>query len=295
MTSIFDGFKAARAKEILLEQQIVAANLLQPITLQAIVFTEDEGSMLYTRLKAEAAERVGVAYRKKEFSLSDPIEEVQAAIAAANQDSHITGLIIQKPSRAVYETNAAASYSQWWLSLVTQIAVTKDVDGLHPETLKSGTILPATCRAVLAIMTEALGGSPDNLQHQGKKIAIVGRSDLLGRPLTQQLERQGADVELLGKKELRARQLSGAKLFDSDVVVSATGVANLITPDMVSDGVIAIDVGEPNPDISRAVAAKASFFTPVPGGVGPMTVVSLLENGLQIQAELLRKQIDYLR
>jgi len=87
---------------------------------------------------------------------------------------------------------------------------------------------------------------------------------------------------LLGKKDLAERQVSGEYLLNSDVVISATGVSNLITPDMVSEGVITIDVGEPQPDISRAVAMKASFFTPVPGGVGPMTVVSLLENGFRL-------------
>jgi len=221
-------------------------------------------------------------YQATQFSLADPREVVLEAVRAANLDQAITGLIIQKPSRAVYEAVGKLPYSQWWLELVSAIAQNKDVDGLHPETLKAGNILPATCRAVLAILVEALGGSPENVQHQGKKISIIGRSDLLGKPLAQELLRQGANVELLGKKDLAERQVSGEYLLNSDVVISATGVANLITPDMVSEGVITIDVGEPQPDISRAVAMKASFFTPVPGGVGPMTVVSLLENGFRL-------------
>ncbi|MDA1080015.1 MAG: bifunctional 5,10-methylenetetrahydrofolate dehydrogenase/5,10-methenyltetrahydrofolate cyclohydrolase [bacterium] len=310
MTTIFDGFKTARAREVLLEKAIHDAKLVAPITIQAIVFIEDEGSMLYTRLKTEAAERVGIEYQATQFSLTDPTEIVLAAITAANKDTKITGIIVQKPSRVVYESVGAAPYSQWWLSLVSAIDPKKDVDGLHPETLKTGSILPATCRAVLAILSEALGGSPERIAHQGKKISIIGRSDLLGKPLTQELLRQGAAVELLGKKDLAARQATGESLLTSDVVVSATGVANLITPDMVKDGVIAIDVGEPQPDISRAVANKASFFTPVPGGVGPMTVVSLLENSLSlangflalggsfrvkqpINAEQIRAHIDY--
>jgi len=286
MTIIFDGFKRAREREVTLERAIDAAQLTQPIIIQSLVFVEDEGSVLYTRLKAEAAERVGIEYRKKEFSLSDPIEEVRVAITAANHDSAVTGLIVQKPSRTVYEAHATAPYSQWWLSLVSAIAMNKDVDGLHPETLQSGSILPATCRAVLAIMAEALGGTVENVQHQDKKIIIIGRSDLLGRPLAQELKRQGADVELLGKKELQQRIDSGEKLLEADVVVSATGVGDLITPDLVKVGVIAIDVGEPQPDISRAVADKASFFTPVPGGVGPMTVVCLLDNSLVLVKDI---------
>ncbi len=282
MTIIFDGFKTARTREVQLESAIQEAELKAPIMIQAVVFIEDEGSMLYTRLKAEAAERVGVVYQSTQFSLSDPLELVQAAVVAANTDPKVTGVIIQKPSRAVYELTGTQPYSQWWLSLVSTIDPKKDVDGLHPETLKTGKILPATCKAVLAILVEALGGTSDKVNHQGKKISIIGRSDLLGRPLAQELLRQGANVELLGKKDLAARQNSGRHLLDSAVVISATGVANLITPDMVREGVIAIDVGEPQPDISRAVANKASFFTPVPGGVGPMTVVSLLENGFHL-------------
>ena len=282
MTTIFDGFKTARVRENELEQKIIVANFAQPITIQAIVFVEDAGSMLYTRLKAEAAERVGIVYQKQEFSLSDPLDLVLAAVAAANEDPAVTGLIIQKPSRRVYEMMCVISYNQWWLTLTSSIDQRKDVDGLHPETLKKGALLPATCRAVLAILAEALGGKPEKLQHQDKKICIIGRSDLLGKPLAAELVRQGADVELLGKRDLVAREITGEKLRNFDVVISATGVANLIQPDMVRQGVIAIDVGEPQPDIARAVIEQASFFTPVPGGVGPMTVVSLLENGLEL-------------
>ncbi|OGJ21041.1 MAG: hypothetical protein A3A82_01745 [Candidatus Pacebacteria bacterium RIFCSPLOWO2_01_FULL_47_12] len=282
MTTIFDGFKTARVRENALEQKIVAAHFAQPITIQAIVFIEDEGSMLYTRLKAEAAERVGIVYYSQQFSLQDPLDLVLAAVAAANKDSAVTGVIIQKPSRHLYEVTGTTPYPQWWLALVSAIDPRKDVDGLHPDTLKQGKILPATCRAVLAILAEALGGTPQQLQHQGKKICIIGRSDLLGKPLASELLRQGADVELLGKLDVAARQATGKKLFDAAVVISATGVADLITPDLVRQGVIAIDVGEPQPDIARAVADKASFFTPVPGGVGPLTVVSLLENGLEL-------------
>jgi len=277
---IFDGLKRAEEREKLLAAHLVELQLPKLLVVRAILFFEDAGSVLYTGLKREAADRLGMIYETREFSLNDATELIIAAIKKANDDEAVTGIIVQKPSRAVWQRVTGESsykaYRDWWLALTTQIALNKDVDGLHPG---QKLILPATCKAVLYILAEALGGDPKKIALENHKIIIIGKSDLLGNPLYRELQKQGASVELLGKKELAARVSSGEKLLDATVIVSATGERGLITGEMISDGVVLIDVGEPYGDVDRlTVGEKPSFLTPVPGGVGPMTVISLMEN-----------------
>ncbi len=298
---IFDGIRTAADKELALVTQVAelcAAG--KQVTIGAIVFTQDAGSKLYTRLKREAAERVGIAYVPQLFSITDPVEQIRTQIQKFNTDAEITGIIIQKPTKKIWQealeqtkvntlTYESADFSTWWTALTSQIDPKKDVDGLHPSTLaaiaentwqEQGRVLPATCQAVLEIieMAEAVVGSLPS-----GKIAIVGKSDLLGTPLYDVLRNQGREVVLLTRKGLEQRMLEGQRLLDAGVVVSATGVAGLITADLVQEGVVVVDVGEPRPDVdTTSIKEKAAFLTPVPGGVGPMTVVSLLENAVKL-------------
>ena len=290
----FDGYAFAQQKETQLKMQVqeLAAKGVQP-HVAAILFTEDAGSQLYTRLKKEAAERVGIGYSVFSFSMLSPVKTILKQIKELNYDSTITGVIIQKPWRqtwaGVQHNPDKQAFTDWWVTLVSEIAEKKDVDGLHPATLaavKNGTwqsagrVLPATARAVLEILAVAL---PQNQNLASKKIIILGKSEILGQPLFYELKNQGAAVEMLGTAELRAREQSGQKLLDADVIISSTGQPNLITGEMIKDGAVVIDVGEPRPDVDAAsVASRASFLTPVPGGVGPVTIVSLLANCLTL-------------
>ncbi|MFZ5376754.1 MAG: tetrahydrofolate dehydrogenase/cyclohydrolase catalytic domain-containing protein [Patescibacteria group bacterium] len=214
----------------------------------------------------------------------------------------------------------AAEYQTWWYSLVSRIDPNKDVDGLHPSTLAAiqdgtwwqrGRVLPATCKAVVTILQDAgvmerglmpatrMSGEEQNLvaKESGlflkshdfssnfgpNKITILGKSDLLGQPLFYLLSWLGFNVEMIGSKELNERIEQKIYLHDSAVIVSATGRSGLITEEMVSEGVVLVDVGEPRADIDFAgCLKKARFITPVPGGVGPMTVISLMENGVEL-------------
>lgn len=298
---VFDGNRQAIEREAQLKMrvaQLVAGGRAAP-TIAAILFREDTGSQLYTRLKREAAGRVGIGYQVHEFSLTDPLEKITDTISALNKESIITGIIVQKPWRKMWlSINSAnpaylnSGYDHWWQGLMSAVDPMKDVDGLHPETLaavQAGTwqtderVLPATCQAVLFALETA-----KSVLGQGSlgKTVIIGRTDLLGIPLSYVLRHQGQDVELIGSKELSARSMSGQKLTDASVVVSATGQKHLVTGDMLREGVVLIDVGEPQPDIERqSVATKASFLTPVPGGIGPLTVTFLLENALQLASK----------
>lgn len=279
---VFDGVAAAADRELLLKQQ-VATLKFQP-KIAAVLFTEDAGSVLYTRKKQEAAERIGIAYESYPFSFDTPGAVIQKHIEQLNTDPEVTGIIVQKPWRRTWlaaqvgmeqasPTQQRAAYNDWWQQLTTSIAVHKDVDGLHPQQQQ---ILPATAKAVVYILEAAVEQVGE---HVYNNICIVGKSDLLGFPLQRYFEKQGRNSTLLARKELQQRMQSGVRLTDATTIVTATGTAGLITADMVADGCVVIDVGEPVGDVAyEAVRQKAAFITPVPGGVGPMTVSCLLEN-----------------
>jgi methylenetetrahydrofolate dehydrogenase (NADP+)/methenyltetrahydrofolate cyclohydrolase len=295
---IFDGITTAAVREKLVKTEVesLAASGIH-IAIGAIVFREDAGSQLYTRLKSEAAARVGIQYIPQQFSITDSIDLIGQQITSFNSDNRITGIIIQKPTKRIWHSAQhqqgiaeseldQRAYDAWWKSLTAAIDPQKDVDGLHPDTLLAiadGTwergrhVLPATCQAVVDILEEHC----KTLQQT--KVIIIGKSDLLGTPLAYYLKNRGVTAELLRRVDLEERMKNGSKLLDADVVVSATGVENLVNGDMIKDGVIIIDVGEPRPDVNqKSVSALASFITPVPGGVGPMTVVSLLANAVKL-------------
>lgn len=292
---LFDGYQFAQEREKLLQKRVAELSSRGiSLTVAAILFEEDKGSQLYTGLKQQAAERVGIEYRVFTFSLKDAVEKVTETLHQLNKDPKITGIIIQKPWRKTWETavgenaqNTAGNFASWWNSLVTQIAPAKDVDGLHPETLeavKHGSwkaekkVLPATAKAVLSILESA------QLLKQVKYL-VIGKSDILGKPLFYALQNMGFSVEMIGRKELEERVLTGQQLEDADVVISATGQYQLVTGEMLKKGAAVVDVGEPRPDIERQSVEKvAHFLTPVPGGVGPVTVVSLLENAVELQS-----------
>lgn len=289
---IFDGLSLAQAREQKLKPKVEALiSQGKKLKIAAILFVEDPGSVLYTALKKETAERLGITYQVFEFSLRDPVELITDQIKALGQDQSVTGIIVQKPTRKLWESvknselefgDRSLEFNHWWQSLVVKIDESKDVDGLNPRTLeliKAGTwaeqgrVLPATARAVLTILKAA--------QVFGKKLKfiILGKSDLLGRPLSYELKNGGEQVGVLGTKGLNQRKESGQLLLDADVIISATGQPGLITGEMIKDGVVVIDAGEPKGDVDfTSVAPQTSFITPVPGGVGPLTVISLMEN-----------------
>ena len=288
-TQIFDGQALADQREQALASEI--AQLPKKLKIAAILFQEDEGSQLYTRLKREAAQRVGIEYQVEEFSLRAGVEPVLAKLTELNRDSSLTGIIIQKPWRKTWieanridDANPKATrqaFTAWWRTLTTAIQPAKDVDGLHPT---ESPVLPATVKAVLTILEVGLNITPTNWPAD-KSVAIIGKSDIFGLPMTQHLQDHGVKVDNLGSREFAQLTDSGRSL-PHQVVISATGQPHLITGQHIMEGAIVIDVGEPRPDVDRSsaegVEGKVAFLTPVPGGVGPLTVISLLENCLAL-------------
>ncbi|PIR59288.1 MAG: hypothetical protein COU69_00805 [Candidatus Pacebacteria bacterium CG10_big_fil_rev_8_21_14_0_10_56_10] len=300
---VFDGHATAQRRLTTLSRRVDA--LAQQgifLKIAAILYTEDQGSTLYTQLKQSAARQTGIEYEVFRHSLTAPLTQVLANIDRLNRDPTVTGIIIQKPRHTTWQRAAGVAaagqsaavrraFTSWWRLQTGRLSLAKDVDGLYPEVLaaiKAGTwqeqglVLPATVRAVMSILAEAERQLPE-FKLARQRVVILGKSDLLGRPLFFYLRQRGVDVELLGRAGLAQRLEQGRGVTDAGVVISATGHHHLLTGELVAPGAVLVDVGEPRPDINlSSVGEKAAFVTPVPGGVGPMTVVSLLENCLRL-------------
>lgn len=327
MTLIFNGEQLARQKALKLKAKVVAycEKGIHP-KIAAIFFNEDAASALYTSLKKETAENLGIGYQAKSFSFATPVAEIQEYLESLNLDPSITGIIIQKPwTKKWLESVPNGDFAKWWLSLVSHIAtkkshgVNKDVDGLSPDTLAAierGTwmqeqmVLPATARAVLSILKDYRTNVDQDFSYLTEKVLIIGQSDLLGRPLywhIKNLMQKGAtvpqnfgeacqiavteaqisskkcEVKLVGKQGLEELIEQKKSLSDFRVIISATGQKNLINGNLIAPHSILIDVGEPQGDIDLpSCLNKADFITPVPNGVGPMTVISLMANALDL-------------
>ncbi len=283
MAIVFNGRSFAK----LLEEKLATRVKEFPTAtrVKTVTFIEDEGSMLYTRLKKQAAERIGISYEPVECSIKDDPKQIETLIFKASQDPLVSGVMIQKPAASVFD---GVFPSAWWGELVKAIDPEKDVDCLTPENLirvKDGTgkIYPATVKAVLSILEQSrvvLNITPDIFKRQS--VAIVGRSDIVGKPLSWILGNSHDRVELFGRDNLPN------DLLQFDIVISAVGKSGLIHGDKLKDGVILIDVGSPKGDIDfESSVTKAAFITPVPGGVGPLTVASLMENIINIKRKSL--------
>ncbi len=294
MAIVFDGNQYAQEWR---RRLVVPAG----VKIAAIVFTEDEGGQLYTRKKAAAATELGIEYQPYFFSLEDELSEVLGKIEELNQDQRVTGIIVQKPQRRVYQDfwqgREELNFPDWWRTVMSAVQPEKDVDGLTSSTLveieagtwqQEGRVLPATVQAVLQILVEAeekLGWEKPVFGELGKRMIIVGKSDLLGIPLAAEARRLGYEVELWGRREIQEKRQTGEACHGAPIIITATGVPGLITGDMVDSGTVLIDAGEPQGDLDwDSCWPKAAFITPVPGGVGPLTVTALMANAIELAA-----------
>lgn len=265
MTTIFDGREFARKKEQKLKREISALKK-RGVTprLVSILVGNDPASTLYVSLKKKAAERIGCEMKIEKFSSVKSVNQLIQLIKKLNKDKKVHGIMVQLP--------LPKEIVNYKLSIVNSIALEKDVDGLR----ENSPFVPAAVRAVLQILDESRVKKLAN-----PRTVVVGASGMVGRPLMKELKIK--NYELRGY-DIKTKNL-GAKTLKADILISATGVPELIKGDMVKNGAVVIDVGSPVGDVrSNEVVEKASFITPVPGGVGPVTISCLLEN-LVIAAE----------
>jgi methylenetetrahydrofolate dehydrogenase (NADP+)/methenyltetrahydrofolate cyclohydrolase len=243
---------------------------VQP-TLAVILVGDDPASQIYVRNKKRAADEVGINSRDYLFPQGCTQAELLETIAGINRDPSIHGVLLQLPlPRGMDEDQAVAA-----------IAPEKDADGLHPTNLgqllagKPGAI-PCTPAGCIEILDHY------RIPIEGAEAVVVGRSRLVGKPLAQLLLARHATVTMC---HTRTRDLAG-HCRRADILCVAAGRAGVITGDMVRDGVVVIDVGVnrlPTGKVTGdvqfdSVSAKARAITPVPGGVGPMTIAMLMRN-----------------
>lgn len=256
MTVIFDGKNFAAEKEEGLKEKV--RKLKQKPKLLSILVGNDPASVLYTNLKQKAARRIGSKFQIYNLEKDVKLQEVVKLISELNEDKTVNGIMVQLPLPPEIRNSTSR--------ILSAIKKEKDVDGLK----RNSPFMPAAVRAVKDILQYAV----KDLPYYGKKAVVIGAKGTVGKGVVKELEKSGYKV---GECDKETRDLY-AKLTNADLIVSATGVPGLIKPEMVKEGVIAIDVGSPKGDFDKEVANKASFITPVPGGVGPVTVISLLEN-----------------
>lgn len=232
----------------------------------------NESGRVYGKMKKELGERIGVEVQIVQIANDKLQINLKSQIEKLANDPEVKGIMVQLPI-----VGLGKEETQKVLDL---IPVEKDVDGLTSENLnhiKTGEqlYLPATVKAVGKVMDEAI--RVVSLDIDKMRVAVVGSAGMVGKPLVDQLKRFGFEVGEFDESILKQVQ-DDTNLKEYDVVISAVGKEGLIKPEMLKDGVVAIDVGFPKGDFSPEVEKKAAFFTPVPGGVGPVTVVSLFEN-----------------
>ncbi len=267
-TKIFDGrtFGQQKINNLAKEVKKLIKKGIKP-KLVSIYLTTDEGSVLYTNLKKVKAQSIGIGFEPFEIKTKNK-DKIISIIKKLNKDDSVQGILIQKPSgKNDFE-------KEEWKEIVSSLDPRKDVDCLTPENfglLAIGTprFLPATVRAVMEVLKSA------GVNYEKDYIVILGASEILGKPLSIILENMGATISVLNKST------SDIRLYTqkTDVLISATGCSGLIRGKDIKENSIVIDVGAPRGDvITSEVIGKAKFLSPVPGGVGPMTIACLLEN-----------------
>lgn len=244
-------------QDIKIEITKLAQENIKPF-LAVILVGEDPASILYTRKKREKAENLGIGFRLYHLPLNTPEQHILDLVNLLNSNKEVHGLIIQLPLPENLDT----------AKILAAITPKKDIDGLN------GGQTPPAAAAVLEIINFY------NIDLMGKKIVLVGHGKLVGAPLEKILTAQGVEVLVCDSKtnDLKSVTLS------ADIIISGVGKPGLITPEMVRKEATVIDAGTAESkgstvgDVDTSVYEKVDSYTPVPGGVGPVTVACLMKN-----------------
>ena len=242
------------------------------IGLVTVLVGDDPASDVYIRLKHKAAVAAGID--ATDLRLPDETTEADllAKVEELDADPQVDAILVQLPlPKQIDEAK-----------VIRALAPAKDVDGFHPINagqlyLGEPTLVPATPRGVMAMLAE------HQVELSGARAVVIGRSAIVGKPMAHLLLQQNATVTICHS---RTKEL-GRHTLEADVLVAAVGVPGMVTPDMVKPGGVVIDVGINRTDdgivgdVDAGAAEVAGYLTPVPGGVGPMTIACLLENAVR--------------
>lgn len=282
---ILDGKKISNQikEEIAAEVSEMRAKGEKVPHLAAVLVGNDGASLTYVGSKVRSCERIGFESTLVQLPNTTSEVELLETISDLNQNDDIDGFIVQLPLPPQIDTQ----------KVLLAVDPTKDVDGFHPMNfgkmaLDMSTFIPATPFGILELLERY------NVETQGKHTVVIGRSHIVGRPMSILMGRKGwPGNSTVTLTHSRTKNISGITK-QADIIISALGVPGFLKADMVKDDVVIIDVGITRvPDETRErgyyitgdvdfenVSKKASYITPVPGGVGPMTIAMLLKNTL---------------
>ncbi len=274
MAKIFDG-KAVREYNLdkIAEQVAVLKEKGVLPTLAVIIVGTDSASRIYVNNKKAACERTGM--RSLEYALPEETttEELLELIDRLNADKSVNGILCQLPVPKHIDKNA----------VLERILPEKDVDCFHPQNvgrlcIGNGELVPCTPMGMVKLLEY------ENVDITGKHCVIIGRSDIVGKPMAMLMLARNATVSICHSKTVNLSEITR----QADILVAAVGIAKFVKADMVKDGAIVLDVGMDRDENGKLcgdvdfdeVKEKASMITPVPGGVGPMTIAMLMRNTL---------------
>ena len=239
--------------------------------LAVIMVGDNDASKVYVRNKSRACEEIGIEFKEYLLPNTTKQSELIELIKKLNEDKKVNGILLQSPIPKPLNIQKAFN----------TISPEKDVDGFNPYNVGNLCIgqdgfIPCTPLGIMKMFEKY------NIEIDGKKVAIIGRSNIVGKPMAQCMLAKNATVTICHS---RTRELK-KEVKDADIIISASGKRNIVTSDMVKDEVVIIDVGMNRNDEGKLcgdvdfekIKEKASYITPVPGGVGPMTIAMLMEN-----------------
>lgn len=275
MAIIMDGNKISQEIRHALRDETQLFKEQHGITpgLAVVLVGEDPASQVYVGRKARACQEIGFLSREYRLPAGTGEAELLKLINDLNADAVIHGILVQLPLPGHISTDR----------IIAAIDPHKDVDGFHPYNVGglvtgSPLFIPCTPRGIMELLDRT------GVTLAGKEAVVVGRSNIVGKPMALLLLSQNATVTVCHSKTRDLPKVTSR----ADVLIAAVGRARMITADMVKEGAVVIDVGVNRLDNGKLtgdvafdeVAAKTSYITPVPGGVGPMTIAMLMKNTL---------------
>lgn len=275
MAKLIDGREISEKIYAEIRKKLESNPDLKP-GLAIVQIGDREDSKLYVKLKEKQAFKLGIDTHLYKFSEDSQEDEIIETIKFLNKDENIDAILVQLPLPEKFDTD----------KIIKAIDPKKDVDRFHPDNLKKllitcnhGDVMPPLIEAVLEILSEI------NYEIKNKKAVIVANSEIFGKSLKKVLECLGAEAENISPKEKGLIN----KTEKADLLISAVGKPCFIAKDMIKEESAIIDIGISNQgkkvlgDVDFAdVEEKAGFITPVPGGVGPLTIAMLLKNTLKL-------------
>ena len=272
MSQIIDGKELAKNIRLKLKDEVIELKNadINP-KLAVIMVGDDKASKVYVKNKSKACEDVGIEYEEYILPAKTKMEELLELIEKLNNDETVHGILVQSPLPKGLDANEA----------FRTISPKKDVDGFNPInvgklSLNQDCFVSCTPYGIIK-MLEAY-----NIEIEGAHAVIIGRSNIVGKPLAQCLLNKNATVTICHSRTKNLKEITK----QADILIAAIGKAKFVTEDMVKEGATVIDVGINRMDDGKLlgdtdfenIKDKVSYITPVPGGVGPMTIAMLMHN-----------------